>query len=282
MKTGLVSVVTACYNAENYLERYMRSIVNQTYKNVELIIVNDGSTDKSGEIVKKMKSKFKKAGKILKVVEQKNRGMGAAVDIGLKYVEGEFLVWADSDDYYELDAFEKMTEFLNNNKDYNTVRGKCAFVNDKEEIIEIRGSKNPDNTSLFMNYIIEDDVYSFTGIFMTRSEKYFINNNGNNIFKSRAGQNWQMILPSVYKEKTGYLDRIVLNYYFRDNSHSRAKLSSFGVLKRMENHKKILRNTVKKIVKDRKERATYFKIIRKKYFKREKDFIIYTLKHRQG
>ena len=245
MKEGLVSVVTACYNAEDYIERYLKSIINQTYKNIELIIVNDGSTDETGIKIKKMEQQFCEYGMNLKIIEQKNMGMGAAINNGLKFVNGEFLVWADSDDYFEVDAVEKMFKFLNENPSYNTVRGKCAFVNEKEEVIEIRGSKNPDNTDIFMNYIVEDDTYHFTGIFMTRVEKFFQNNHGKNIFPSRAGQNWQMILPAVYKEKTGYIDCIVYNYFVRDNSHSRRQLSNIGVLKRMENHRKILNKTIK-------------------------------------
>ena len=136
-----------------------------------------------------------------------------------------FLGLTPNDDFYENDAIENMVNFLETHLDYNAVRGKVAFVKDniQKETIELRESTNPENTDLFLNYIKEEDTYCFTGMIMIRLDHFFKTNKGKNIYVNRAGQNWQIILPAVYKSKTGYIDKVVYNVVIRENSHSRKK-----------------------------------------------------------
>lgn len=101
-----VSLVIPVYNVESYLERCLESVKNQTYKNIEIILVNDGSTDGSGEICKKFVSKEIRA----KVIHQKNAGLSEARNTGLKYISGDFVMFVDSDDWLELDAVEFLLE----------------------------------------------------------------------------------------------------------------------------------------------------------------------------
>lgn len=274
--------MTPCLNGEKYVEVLINSILRQSYKNeMEFIFVDDGSTDNTENTVKKYTEKFEDKNITLKYIKQKNGGQASAVNNGLKYVEGEFLIWPDSDDYFEDDAIETMVDFLNKNKEYNAVRANVAFRKDnkEKEIVEIRKSKNPLNTDLFMNYIIEEDTYCYTGMMMIRTENFFKNNKGREIYINKAGQNWQLILPAVYKSKTGYIDKVVHNVLLREGSHSRTKEKRLDVLKRMENHRKILKKTVTKIIDDKEEKKKYLKIIKDKYDKREKDYIKYKLKH---
>lgn len=170
--------------------------------------------------------------------------------------------------------------FLDKNKDYHAVRGKVAFRKDtpSKEIVEIRESNNPNKTDLFLNYIIEEDTYCFTGIMMIRMENFMKNNKGKRIYENRAGQNWQIILPSVYNSKTGYIDKVVYNVIARENSHSRKKEEHMrDVLKRMHNHRKILNKTVSKIIDDKKEKQKYLKIIKEKYDTRRNAYLKYKL-----
>ena len=275
--------MTPCFNGEKYVELLIHSILKQSYKNgMEFIFIDDGSTDNTESIVKKYKKDFEDKNIILKYIKQKNGGQASAINNGLKYVEGEFIIWPDSDDYFENDAIETMVNFLNKNKEYNAVRANVAFRKDntEKEIIEIRRSNNPQNTDLFLNYIIEEDTYCFAGgVMMIKAQNFFKNNKGRNILVNRAGQNWQLILPAVYKSKTGYIDKVVYNYLVREGSHSRTKEKKLDVIKRMENHRKILRKTVSKIIDDKEEKKKYLKVIKDKYDKREKDYIKYILKH---
>lgn len=283
MKKGLVSIMTPCFNGEKYVNTLIESILNQTYKgNIEFIFIDDGSKDNTEKVVKQYEKQFEEKNIILKYIKQKNNGQAAAINNGLKYVEGEFLTWPDSDDYFECEAIEIMTNFLNNNTDYNAVRGNVAFRkdNNQKEIIEIRKSDFPKNTDLFLDYIVEKDTYCFAGgIMMIRTNKFFENNKGRDIYVNRFGQNWQMILPATMNSKTGYIDKVVYNYLVRENSHSRRKEGRLDVLKRMQNHRKILNETVSKIIDDKIEKKKYLKVIKDKYDYREREYIKYILQH---
>lgn len=282
MKENLVSILTPCYNGEKYIKNLIESILDQTYPNIEFIFIDDGSIDNTEKVVKEYEEQLKDKEIILKYIKQRNQGQAVAVNNGLKQVEGEFLIWPDADDYFEKEAIEEMTVFLKKNREYNAVRGKVAFrkENPEKEIIEIKGSSNPNNTDLFLNYILEEDTYCFAGgTMLIGTENFFNKNKGRDIYLNKAGQNWQIILPAVYQSKTGYLDKVVYNYIVRENSHSRTKQSKLQVLKRMQNHRKILNKTVSKIVDNKEEKKKYLEIIKDKYDKRQKEYIKYQLKH---
>ena len=88
-KQPLVSIITPCYNCERYIQRYIDFIQKQTYKNIELIFVNDGSTDKTEEILNENKEVIEKIGMKVVYVYQKNKGLGGASNTGLNSITGE-------------------------------------------------------------------------------------------------------------------------------------------------------------------------------------------------
>ena len=101
-----VSIIIPVYNVEQYLDRCLSSVLNQTYKDLEVILVNDGSTDKSGIICEEFVQTDKRA----KVYYQENKGLSEARNTGLKYMTGDFVMFLDSDDWLELDAVEFLLE----------------------------------------------------------------------------------------------------------------------------------------------------------------------------
>lgn len=106
-----ISVIVPIYNMELYLEECLESIVNQTEDFYEIILVNDGSTDKSQEICAHYCKKYSN----MKLVSQENRGLGAARNIGMSKAAGNYIVFVDSDDYISLDMNQKIKEVLNAN-----------------------------------------------------------------------------------------------------------------------------------------------------------------------
>ena len=114
---------------------------------------------------------------------------------------------------------------------------------------------------------------------MVKTEKFLKTNKGRNIYINRAGQNWQLILPSVYKGKTGYINKVTYNYLIRENSHSHQKENAIKFLQKIENHKKILTHTINKIVDDDKEKEKYKKMIEEKYTTQQKEFLKYKFRH---
>ena len=100
-----VSVIVPVYNVENYLVKCLDSLVHQTLKDIEIIVVNDGSPDNSQNIIDTYVKKYPKK---IKAFSKKNGGQGSARNYGLKYAKGEYIAFVDSDDYVDLDMFFKM------------------------------------------------------------------------------------------------------------------------------------------------------------------------------
>lgn len=117
MKEKCVSVVIPIYNSELYLEKCVNSIINQTYKNIEIILVDDGSTDMSLDVCKKLQKKDDR----IKIISTVNRGVANARNNGIENSNGEFLIFVDSDDYINEKLIEKC---INNIDKYQ----KCDVV----------------------------------------------------------------------------------------------------------------------------------------------------------
>lgn len=126
---GVVSVVIPVYNVEKYIKECLDSIVNQTYKDLQIILVDDGSTDSSGKICDEYAQKDNR----ITVVHQKNAGAGAAKNTGLEHVKGKYLSIIDSDDFIELDMYEKMLSYMISEKvDVVQCGFNDYFVNEKK------------------------------------------------------------------------------------------------------------------------------------------------------
>lgn len=106
-----VSIIVPVYNVEKYLSECIESLIAQTYKNIEIILVDDGSTDNSGHIC----DSFKCIDKRIKVVHKNNEGLGFTRNVGLEYANGNFVYFVDSDDYIETNEIELMVKDAINN-----------------------------------------------------------------------------------------------------------------------------------------------------------------------
>ena len=124
--THKVSIIVPIYNVENYLDRCLDSLVNQTYHNIEIIAVNDGSIDNSERIVNKYIKSFPH---IIKYIYKKNGGLSSARNVGLKAMSGDYVCFIDSDDYIELNFVEKLIDSLNTNKADIAVCGRYDEYN---------------------------------------------------------------------------------------------------------------------------------------------------------
>ena len=117
----MISVIVPVYNVEKYIEKCLKSLVEQTLKNIEIIIVNDGSTDNSKKIISKFAEKYSN----IKYYEKTNGGLSSARNYGIKYANGEYVAFLDSDDYVEKNLYELMyKKALQENSDMV----ECDFI----------------------------------------------------------------------------------------------------------------------------------------------------------
>lgn len=123
----LVSVVVPLYNQERYLDTCIRSICRQTYSNIEIVIVNDGSTDNSPQMARNWASRDRR----IKIVDKQNEGLSLARRDGYRAATGDYLCFVDSDDYIPLDAIEVMVSYsLDNDVDvlFGSITKKLGFI----------------------------------------------------------------------------------------------------------------------------------------------------------
>ena len=114
-----ISIIVPIYNVEQYLDKCVESLVNQTYKNLEIILVDDGTKDKSGEMADLWSIKDDR----IKVIHKKNGGLSDARNAGIKIATGEYITFMDSDDYINYRMYEIL---MNNLEKYNADISVCA------------------------------------------------------------------------------------------------------------------------------------------------------------
>ncbi|WP_298368879.1 glycosyltransferase [uncultured Lutibacter sp.] len=135
---SLVSIIVPCYNQAHFLEEALQSVLNQTYKNWECIIVNDGSTDNTDEIAKKWLLKDNR----FKYINKKNGGLSSARNAGLKLAIGHYIQFLDSDDLLEKEKIKvQLIELLNDNEIDISVSG-YRYFDDNCEKLKIMGKNN--------------------------------------------------------------------------------------------------------------------------------------------
>ena len=126
-----VSVIIPVYNVEKYLSECLDSVINQTLKDIEIICIDDSSTDNSLSILEKYAKKDKR----IKVIKQKNLGAGVARNRGLEVAKGEYIGFVDSDDYVDLDFFKKLYNKSKINK-YDFIKGDLKQLYQKKQKIK--------------------------------------------------------------------------------------------------------------------------------------------------
>lgn len=151
----MISIIVPVYNVEKYIERCIKSLLQQSYKDLEIILVNDGSKDKSGEICEFWKKKDSR----IKVIHKENGGLPSARNEGLKNANGENILFVDSDDFLIKNACQTLSLYLN----YDMVLFKYYRLKKKGEIIKFN---SPETEGVYfgeqiINLLINSLGYSY-------------------------------------------------------------------------------------------------------------------------
>lgn len=138
----LLSVIIPVYKVEKYLRRCLDSIVNQTYKNLEIILVDDGSPDNSGKICDEYAQKDKR----IKVIHQKNKGLSGARNTGTEIARGEYVAYVDSDDWLDINMYEELILKL---QQYQLDMVRCAAYASDGDVNELIAPKKCYKNKIF-------------------------------------------------------------------------------------------------------------------------------------
>jgi alpha-1,3-rhamnosyltransferase len=244
----LVSIIVPCYNHEKFITKCIESVINQTYKEWELIVIDDGSTDNSRDLLIKLKAKFNFA-----LIIQKNIGLPATLNKGIKeFSNGKYITFCASDDYWCHNKLELQVEYMENNPDIPMCFGKSYIIDEKGDINEkltkdtnhkLHGGEIFKDIILVnfhppVNYLFKKDIFNQVGYYKEgiwtedfnmnlRISRYYrigfideflfyyrLINSGSKI-RSLKIINSQLICINEYKDSEYYREALI-NWHYRN------------------------------------------------------------------
>ena len=254
MQRPLVSILTPMYNTEKYVHRLLDSVLAQDYPAIEMVVVDDGSTDGSRAVVESYVGRFAAKGYTLRCFHQPNSGQSVAIKNGLQRVTGAYLAWPDSDDFYTApDAISKMVHVLESSApEFQLVRTQVRYVQDPSlALLRIEGldAREEEDPSLFEDCLFDlGGFYYCAGSYLVRTA-VLKDLTGFDIYTEKnAGQNWQLLVPVLYRYRCKTILEPLFTVVERDASHSRGQYSGYA------------RDVVKKEAYLRTQRATLERI----------------------
>ena len=189
MGEGLVSVLIPAYNHENYIQKTIRSIIEQTYKNIELIVVDDGSKDNTFQKILEMKSECEKRFQNVIFEKKQNEGTCKTFNRLLTLAKGEYVYIIASDDLAKPQAIEKEITFLKTHKDYALCVGDNDIIDENDDICYWDNNRN--NV-----YKIEDAAFK-TNVEFLKNERKSVNFNSDD-FGDYGLLNYSNFIPNGY------------------------------------------------------------------------------------
>jgi len=282
----LVSIITPCLNGEKFVHRLLDSVLEQSYGNIEHIFVDDGSTDRTAEIIKQYIPKYEQKGKKLIYVFQENARAAAALNNGLKLFKGDYLTWPDSDDFYRSkDSIATMVNsFENLTADYGMVRCDAMLLDENTLKPLSRFSDNNTNVfkeNLFDDCILERQFWYTPGCYMTSKNIVDEVIKNRDIFVNNDVQNWQMMLPILYKYKCHYINESLFNYLVRTYSISHQPKDFEKSIKSSLIHEEIIIETLKRMNMVNADLDKYLLMVERKYIKQRLNISFFHLKKKE-
>lgn len=208
----LVSVIVPCYNHQQYVKECILSVINQTYTNIQLIVIDDGSKDESVKNIESIHKTYD-----FTFIAQKNIGLSATLNKAItEYVRGDYVALLASDDYWHVDKLRQQIAFFQKSPDYAMIFSNAALVNSSSEITGYFDCKRLATPAIFKNIIlnkmgipaltalIKRDIFDEVGLF---DENLLI-------------EDWDMWLRIAYQHKIGYQDQVLANYRSHDSNIS--------------------------------------------------------------
>lgn len=274
MKNPLVSIITPCYNGDKYVNKLLDSVLAQTYSPIELIAVNDGSTDNTQEVLESYKTKFESKGIKYSIVSQKNGGLPNAINAGLKLFNGKYINFIDCDDYLTIDSIEKRVKILEEDKSLDVVWSATNIIDEfSGKITEVWGeSHDPTRKSLFEDMIYHDDYVWVSAAKLVRASAFLEIYPNKTILDKVPGQNIQIFLPLYFKgNNVGYIAEPLACVVARGDSDSRKQRNEEEMRKYQQGIRDTYLDTLEKINMSEAERVKYTSIIRNRYMQYEHD-----------
>ena len=237
-KNPKITVIISAYNEEKFIEQGINSVLSQTMKDFEIIVVNDYSTDKTKEILDNLTDQ-----RIKSFDHKLNKGRSGAINTGIKEAKGEYLCFLDGDDFMIQDRLKKESEFLDKNskidmvygdfivlyKDENIARKKAIVFEEDPKKILIKSSKRPDVDKLFPAQLLDPDKekpgFIPGGSVMIRKNVFKNIKLDENLKNSEDYDLWLQIIGAGFKLKKLNLDGFLYRLHGNNKSSNKEKMA---------------------------------------------------------
>ena len=215
-----LSVIIPVYNVEKYIDKCIESVLNQTIKDIQIILINDGSTDNSLEKCKKWADSYNN----IQLINKKNGGQAEARNLGLNFASGEYIFFLDSDDYLPIDALETLYKTIIE-KDYDLVCGVSISIFKNGEEIK---SENPLNKERFegsgKDLILKTKyrgIPPMVWLYMFKAK--FLKENSIKFPEGLYHEDCEFMLKVMYKaSKVRFIDKVTYYQFISENSTMRS------------------------------------------------------------
>lgn len=238
----LVSLITPFFNAMPYFRDYLGCVLRQTWRPLELIAVDDGSSDGSWDCLMKFLPELERVGIAVHTLRRAHEGQAAAVNAALPLVSGEYLTWCDADDLMTPDSVEKKAEYLIGRPELGMVRSDGIVADGDTGRVLARSAREEDRgTREIFDGLFHGTTYCYAGCYMLRTALLFQCYPERQIPLSPEGQNLQLLLPPASRTRCGFLPNALHTYFRRSSGHSGRERSFTENRRRLENFSSLRR-----------------------------------------
>ncbi len=250
-----ITLITPCHNGEEYLIPYLKGLLSQTYSHVELLFVDDGSTDRTKEVIHAFAKKIIEKGWGAKYVEKEKDGLASAINAALPHIQSEYFTCIGVSDVLHSDFLEKTFAFLESHSDYACVYTKTQIINENNHEQTTVGDFSQQG-SLFESFITEKNM-PVVPFYLMRTSAFFDSHANKQLFDMDTDLNYQILLPVLYKHKCGFINEVLSThtiskdtYMSSDNfkgfNQREMLLQTLLIIPMPANERKYFRNVVKK------------------------------------
>ena len=242
MKNICVSIITVCFNSEKTIERTIKSVLEQTYKNLEYIIVDGKSTDKTLEIVKKYRPLFKGR---MKVISEPDQGIYDAMNKGICNASGELIGIINSDDYYETDTVENVVAAMKD-EDYQILYGMLRVIKENEDtrVIVMPKHENLENEMLaHPTCFVTKKVYSDFGMYDIKYRSC-----ADHDFMLRMRKHSEVVFIPVYKLLANFTEGTGMSAQESSILEALGMLAEHGIISKTRYRLMLMKNRCKKLL----------------------------------
>lgn len=240
----LVSIITPCYNGESFLGRFLDSLLVQDYSRIEFILVNDGSTDRTNEVVTQYRERLVNNLEKFVYIQQENQGQAAALNQGLAMFTGDYLTWPDSDDFFPCaDAISKKVLWMESHREIGLLCSRANMVDESDltKTIGYLECLQVPQEELFKHFLFAQNVCFAPGCFIVRTSAFLKCVPSRKIKSYQGlGQNWQMLLPTVFLSQVGFMKDTLYTYVVRANSHSHSEQTYTQQIQMLRRYERLL------------------------------------------